>query len=104
MEGAVGGIVCCVGLVLLYGFLVGKFFDLKPNYPALLIAAIVMSLVSMLGDLIMSCVKRHYGIKDYGWIFPGHGGVLDRFDSVLATAPFLFILYTLFPSFALFSA
>lgn len=104
VEGAVGGIVCCVGLVLLYGFLVGKFFDLKPNYPALLIAAIVMSLVSMLGDLIMSCVKRHYGIKDYGWIFPGHGGVLDRFDSVLATAPFLFILYTLFPSFALFSA
>ena len=48
VEGAVGGIVCCVGLVLLYGFLVGKFFDLKPNYPALLIAAIVMSLVSML--------------------------------------------------------
>ncbi len=102
VEGAVGGILCCGALTALYGFAVGCFFDLRPSYLHLLLAGVVMSLVSMLGDLIMSYVKRHYGIKDYGWILPGHGGVLDRFDSVLATAPFLFMMYTLFPGFALF--
>ena len=104
VEGAVGGILCCAGLTVLYGFVVGRFFDLTPNYLPLFLAGVVMSVVSMLGDLIMSYVKRHYGIKDYGWLLPGHGGILDRFDSVLVTAPFLFILYTLFPSFALFGA
>ena len=49
----------------------------------LAISGIIVSVISQVGDLIMSVVKRHYGIKDYGKIFPGHGGVLDRFDSVL---------------------
>ena len=49
----------------------------------------LVSAISQLGDLIASLVKRRYDIKDYGRIFPGHGGVMDRFDSVLITAPLL---------------
>ena len=49
-----------------------------------------------IGDLIASLIKRQYSIKDYGFIFPGHGGVLDRFDSVMLTAPVLFVLNTIF--------
>ena len=50
------------------------------------------SVVSQLGDLVMSAIKRKNDVKDYGTIFPGHGGVLDRFDSVIAVAPVLYLL------------
>ena len=51
-----------------------------------------MSIVSQIGDLLASAIKRQYGIKDYGSLFPGHGGILDRFDSVMLVAPFLYVL------------
>ena len=51
-----------------------------------------MSVLSQIGDLLASVIKRTYGVKDYGRVFPGHGGVLDRFDSVLLLAPFLLVL------------
>ena len=53
------------------------------------IVGVVTAVVSMVGDLTMSLIKRHYGIKDYGRILPGHGGFLDRFDSVIAVAVIL---------------
>ena len=90
-------------LTVLYGFLVSLFSNVKANYPALIIAAVLMSLFSIVGDLVASLVKRHYQIKDFGWLLPGHGGVLDRFDSVLASAAILIILYDLPLSFRLFT-
>ena len=78
------------------------FFEASPNYLNLIIAGTLMSIASMAGDLIASLVKRHYGIKDYGWLLPGHGGALDRIDSVLAAAPLLMILHELPMGFALF--
>ena len=52
----------------------------------------VGGLISMVGDLAASAIKRNHGIKDYGKLIPGHGGILDRFDSVIFTAPIIFYL------------
>ena len=59
----------------------------------------MLAVASMVGDLLASLIKRHYGIKDYGKLLPGHGGILDRFDSCLATS-MLFYVMTLIPVFA----
>ena len=56
------------------------------NIVFLAISGVILSVIAQIGDLIMSVIKRHYGIKDYGKIFPGHGGMLDRFDSILAVS------------------
>lgn len=103
VEGAAGGLLFAVVFMVLYGLFVGLFTSAEPKYLPLIIAGILMSVASMAGDLIASLVKRHYGIKDYGKILPGHGGILDRFDSVLAAAPLLIILYDLPFGFQLFT-
>jgi phosphatidate cytidylyltransferase len=103
VEGSVGGTLFAVLLTVLYGFVIGKVSEATPNYLALAVVALAVSLLSQCGDLVMSLVKRRFGIKDYGKLFPGHGGVLDRFDSVVITAPTLYFLTTLIPHFHLFS-
>ena len=86
VEGAVGGIVTNVAILSLYGFILWKA-GISEFRPWIIIpVAAVASVFSQIGDLVMSNLKREHGIKDFGRIFPGHGGVLDRFDSVLATA------------------
>lgn len=102
VEGSIGGTISAVLLTLLYGFIIGAVTEAVPQYAALGVTALVVSLLSQCGDLIMSLIKRKYGIKDYGKLFPGHGGVLDRFDSILITAPTIYFLTTLVPSMALF--
>lgn len=92
VEGAVGGVIICSLSFLLYGFIVGQIFDATPRYPALALVGAILSVISQCGDLIASLIKRQFGIKDYGWVFPGHGGVMDRFDSIIAIAPFLYLL------------
>lgn len=99
VEGAIGGIVTCVLTFIVYGFIVSKIGGPSPRYLWLVVAGVLVSIASMIGDLIASLIKRKYEIKDYGKLFPGHGGVLDRFDSVLATAPMLCIIADFFPLF-----
>lgn len=60
---------------------------------------LLISLIAQCGDLIASVVKRSYGIKDYGFLLPGHGGVLDRFDSTIATTSVVYIFCLMFPFF-----
>ena len=64
-------------------------FDIETNYLWAIVVGFGASIISQLGDLSASCIKRQFGIKDYGKIFPGHGGILDRFDSILLIAPVL---------------
>jgi phosphatidate cytidylyltransferase len=87
---------------MLYGFIVHKTVGVTPNYPMLLIAGLVLSLVSQIGDLAASLIKREHDVKDYGKIMPGHGGVMDRFDSILAVAPVLLFLCGFASAFAFF--
>lgn len=103
VEGAIGGTLCGVLFTILYGFIIGQVSDASPNYLAIGIVALVVSLLSQCGDLIMSLIKRKFEIKDYGKLFPGHGGVLDRFDSIIITASFIYFLVSFVPSLALFS-
>ena len=99
VEGSIGGIVCATGLAILYGFIVSKTTDLVPNYIVLGVCGFVLSAVSQVGDLIASLIKREHGIKDYGNVFPGHGGVMDRFDSVLSITTLLMAVCIVFPPF-----
>ena len=94
VEGAVGGLVFGAASLALYGFVIHCISGLEPNYLFLCIAGFSVSVISQFGDLITSLLKREFGIKDFGNILPGHGGVLDRFDSVLAAAPALLLLCT----------
>lgn len=100
VEGAVGGvagsIVAGVLLTAAYTMLSGRFhvisIQVQPkHYLVLLVMGAIASVLGILGDLFASAVKRQAGIKDYGTIFPGHGGILDRFDSVMFIAPFVAI-------------
>lgn len=94
VEGAIGGTLFCIIFVSVYGWLVNKYLAggaLPPVY-VFAVLGLFVALVSQVGDLIFSLIKRKYGIKDYGIIFPGHGGVLDRFDSIIAVAPMVLII------------
>ena len=86
IEGSIGGTIFCIGFFVGFGAIINHFTDADLNLLVIGIAGLVAALVSQIGDLSMSVIKRTYGIKDYGKIFPGHGGVLDRFDSILAVA------------------
>ncbi len=86
VEGAVGGVIFAIILFIIYGAAVTYFSDQTANYLILVITAFILSVVSQIGDLIASLIKREYGIKDYGTILPGHGGIMDRFDSILAVS------------------
>ena len=112
-EGAIGGTVCATILGTLFGSLYGTMFNdaLNPTildklvnmgdtHMVVKVLIIVVlsffgSICGQIGDLVASKLKRHYGIKDYSQIFPGHGGVLDRFDSIIFTSIILVVLFSM---------
>lgn len=98
VEGAVSGFLGAGVSMIVYGLVLRLGFHLQVSYPRLLLYGLLGSLVSQLGDLSFSYIKRQYGLKDFGNIFPGHGGVLDRFDSVIFCAPLIEILWRLLPA------
>lgn len=100
VEGSIGGIVFCVIAMVVYGIIIKHIqSDMRVDIWFLAISGIAVSVVAQIGDLSLSVIKRHYGIKDYGFIFPGHGGILDRFDSVIAVSAVLTVLSSFTPFF-----
>ena len=91
VEGFLGGILSAVLFMLLMGLCLDSFYHLAIDYKKLTIYALLASVVGQFGDLAMSSVKRICGIKDFGNLFPGHGGMLDRFDSHLFAVAFTLI-------------
>lgn len=94
IEGSIGGIVFDGIAAVIFGFIVSRIDGsiTHVGYIPLFFAGMIISVVSQVGDLIASTIKRKYEIKDYGNILPGHGGILDRFDSVLCVMPAMVML------------
>lgn len=95
VEGAVGGVAGSALLAVIYTVTVGKMFHLSGAALSYAGLAAVLAVISQAGDLFASAVKRQHNVKDYGKLIPGHGGILDRFDSVIVTAPVLYYLFLL---------
>ena len=92
VEGAVGGILGAALLFVLYThFVIDQYTMTTLPLPLAAVLGAVGALVSMVGDLAASAVKRDHGIKDYGKLIPGHGGIMDRFDSVIVAGPIVFL-------------
>lgn len=90
IEGSIGGIIGAMLVSIIYLFVVNKIFEFNINWLQLgLLIGLIGSVFSQIGDLAASAIKRDAEIKDFGWIFPGHGGFMDRFDSVIFIAPFI---------------
>jgi len=101
VEGAVTGVIVGTLLSFLVGIIFETFFFKQGesvNYISVAIFGLFGALISIVGDLSFSLIKRSLGVKDYGSLIPGHGGMLDRFDSVIFTSPFLLMLIMFLPT------
>lgn len=95
VEGAIGGVLGSALLTLLYAFVFKNAMQIDTSGMIVLsVISMIGALISMVGDLAASAIKRNYDVKDYGHLIPGHGGILDRFDSVIFTAPIIYYLAT----------
>lgn len=99
VEGFFGGIVVDIAVMLIFAFIYCLVTHAHVHYIWLIFIAVVCAVISVLGDLSASVLKRQQGIKDFGNIMPGHGGVMDRFDSVLFTVPAFYALECMYPVF-----
>ena len=84
---------------IVYGLIINKVSGLDANYPILALIGFVLSIISQIGDLWASLIKREHGIKDYSQMMPGHGGIMDRFDSIIAISTVLMAVCMVFPPF-----
>ena len=93
VEGSVGGIIGSALIGVIFGLIMSNFTGKSENL--IIIFAVIGglgSVISQIGDLAASGIKRNYDIKDYGHLIPGHGGILDRYDSIIITAPIVYFL------------
>ena len=96
VEGAIGGIIGAGLLGALYGLWAGRVLTVSYNpVPVFALACAIGGAISIIGDLTASAIKRNYDVKDYSNLIPGHGGILDRFDSIIFTAPIIYYILVL---------
>lgn len=97
IEGVFGGAAAAILGMMIYALVMQFGFKFQVNYGFALVYAILGSMAGVFGDLCFSVIKRQSGIKDYGNLFPGHGGVLDRFDSMILVSPLIELLLIILP-------
>ena len=97
VEGLVGGILTGMASMVIYALILQVGFQQNVNYLVAVVYGLIGALGATFGDLCFSVIKRQTGLKDYGSIFPGHGGILDRFDSLVIVAPLTEALLILLP-------
>lgn len=97
IEGVIGGAVASAAGMILFTVVMQTVFSMQVNYFYAIIFGLVSAAGSVFGDLCFSVIKRQTGIKDYGNLIPGHGGILDRFDSMMVVGPLAEVLFLLIP-------
>ena len=95
IEGCIGGTVSAVIIMLIYTYVANNYWAMNYSYVFIAGAGVVLSLIGQIGDFAASSIKRFVDIKDYSNLIPGHGGMLDRIDSLIFLAPFAYALFTL---------
>lgn len=95
IEGCVGGTIGAVIMILIYTIIINNLCGMNINYVLVACIGLILSLLSQMGDFAASSIKRFTGIKDYSNLIPGHGGMLDRIDSIIFIAPFAYFLLVL---------
>ncbi len=95
IEGCIGGTIGAVILMLIYTYFANNYWNMNISYLFITGIGIILSLVGQIGDFAASSIKRYVDIKDYSNLIPGHGGMLDRIDSLIFLAPFAYALFTL---------
>ena len=93
IEGCVAGTIGAVILMLIYTCVVNKLFNLNISYLYIVGIGVILSLIGQAGDFAASSIKRYVDIKDYSNLIPGHGGMLDRIDSLIFLAPFAYVFF-----------
>jgi len=95
VEGAIGGIVGAVVIAILYTLAINNLYNLQFSYLYVTVVTIILSLIGQIGDFAASSIKRYVDVKDYSNLIPGHGGMLDRIDSLMFIAPFAYALFSI---------
>ena len=95
VEGAIGGIVGATVLAIIYTLIMNNLYDLQYSYLYVIIATAILSIIGQIGDFAASSIKRYVDVKDYSNLIPGHGGMLDRIDSLMFIAPFAYVLFSI---------
>lgn len=95
VEGCIAGTIGAVVVILIYTYFINKYTMLEYSYLKISIIALLLSIIGQIGDFAASSIKRYADIKDYSNLIPGHGGMLDRIDSIMFIAPFAYILLSL---------
>lgn len=95
IEGCIGGTIGAVVVILIYTYVVNTYLNMSYSYAYIAAISVVLSLIGQIGDFAASSIKRYVDIKDYSNLIPGHGGILDRIDSLLFIAPFAYVFFTM---------
>lgn len=95
IEGSIGGTIGAIIFALGYTYIVKQYVDLGLSYVVITVIVLILSILSQIGDLAASSIKREMDVKDYGNLLPGHGGMLDRIDSLIFIAPFAYFLFVM---------